>query len=496
MANVSCWFTPKPQVWKGLLKDGDNTAVPEYMVACKVVKVAAGGLDSAAAAVAEEELLNEALLMAQVDAHANLVSVVGVVTRGQGQPKILVLSYCEHGELLGQLKRRCADEKPLDEQTKFRFCGEVAAGMRHLGEHGLVHRDLAARNVLLSSGMVCKVADFGLSRRVQTEDNASDYYRSTSGIVPVRWTAPEGLSAQKFSAASDVWSFGIVCVEIFQDGEKPYLATGSNPAVIRMVTAGKVHPRPVACAPRVYAELVKCWHFEPDLRTSFQALASVFGKLAGAAANDQGGPSATTPGCPGLNAGYDLGGANQNTGYDLGGANQNTGYDLDGANQNTGYDLGGAVTGDGDDVRLSFAEPDLGEHNEPTSAAGFEDYLDVQSEPSVMLNASAAAGEDDYLAVTSRLVDVMNEAPPGGAAGGAGRSDAPDSDLELDLDAWGADGNEYMTVGATAGASDANERHTSAGGGKKKAKAKGTTEKKKKKKKKEEPAEVSFAEFN
>ena len=35
----------------------------------------------------------------------------------------------------------------------------------------------AARNVLLGSGLVCKVADFGLSRRVQTEDNTGDYYR-------------------------------------------------------------------------------------------------------------------------------------------------------------------------------------------------------------------------------------------------------------------------------------------------------------------------------
>ena len=55
----------------------------------------------------------------------------------------------------------------------------------HLGAHNFIHRDLAARNVLLGSGrigsdrsgMVCKVADFGLSRRVQTEDNTGDYYR-------------------------------------------------------------------------------------------------------------------------------------------------------------------------------------------------------------------------------------------------------------------------------------------------------------------------------
>ena len=46
--------------------------------------------------------------------------------------------------------------------------------MGHLAQHNFVHRDLAARNVLLSSGVVCKVADFGLSRRVQTDDNTEN----------------------------------------------------------------------------------------------------------------------------------------------------------------------------------------------------------------------------------------------------------------------------------------------------------------------------------
>jgi serine/threonine protein kinase len=241
-------------VWKGLLKDGGGPASPEYMVACKVVKEASGSLDTAGFAAAEEELLKEALLMAQVDTHKNLVSLIGVVTRGK--PKVLILSYCEHGELLGRLKRQCADGKPIDQPTKFRFCAEIATGMQHLCTHSLVHRDLAARNVLLASGMVCKVADFGLSRQVQTEHNASDYYRSSSGIVPVRWTAPEGLISQKFSSAADVWSFGITCVEIFQDGGRPYQAEGSNPAIIKLVTAGNMHPQPPACTPQVYAALV------------------------------------------------------------------------------------------------------------------------------------------------------------------------------------------------------------------------------------------------
>ena len=165
------------EVWKGLLADAGNaTHVPEYLVAVKVALRPSGSEDTAAAAAAaEDELLNEALLMAQVESHRHLVSLVGVVTRGH--PKMLVLSFCEHGELQGMLKRRAGNGDAFGMLTKHRFCAEIAAGMSVLASNHVVHRDLATRNVLLASGMVCKVGDFGMSRQVQTDDNTGDYYR-------------------------------------------------------------------------------------------------------------------------------------------------------------------------------------------------------------------------------------------------------------------------------------------------------------------------------
>ena len=101
-------------------------------------------------------------------------------------------------------------------------------------------------------------------------------HRSTSGIIPVRWTAPEGLTSQKFSAASDVWSFGIVCVEILQDGTTPYPQMKSNPEVMAFVNNAKVHPHPAGCTDQVYSELRRCFSFKPEARPSFAELNEFF----------------------------------------------------------------------------------------------------------------------------------------------------------------------------------------------------------------------------
>lgn len=49
----------------------------------------------------------------------------------------------------------------------------------------------------------------------------SQFY-SQGGKIPVRWTAPEAIAFRKFTSASDVWSFGIVCWEVMSYGERPY----------------------------------------------------------------------------------------------------------------------------------------------------------------------------------------------------------------------------------------------------------------------------------
>jgi serine/threonine protein kinase len=274
-------------VWKAMLDESSITGTPEYQVAAKTV------LNTNESPEATEDLINEAAVMAQVRGHPNLVSIIGVVT--SGDPWILLLAYAEHGSMLSVLKSRVAEGNALPDRAKLEMAVQTASGMKHLASKHFIHRDLAARNVLLaagisSTGMVCKVADFGLSRGGAAageadEGGGEDYYRSQSGIFPVRWTSPEAMETLKFSEASDIWSYGIVLIEILQDGERPFSDIKSNPDVVQFTMSGGTHPKPPVCNTsaalgELYDIVTECFAADAAARPSFSVVAVRVGQLA------------------------------------------------------------------------------------------------------------------------------------------------------------------------------------------------------------------------
>lgn len=184
---------------------------------------------------AREALLHEAALMAQFS-HANVVSLIGVVTKFKNN--MLVLQICDNGSLHNLLAAGAfhPGQEDISSECVLGIANDVATGMEYLSQRSFVHRDLAARNILVSADWICRVADFGLSRKLSQKEYY--YVRSNSeDAFPLRWSAPEVVSLGHFSSKADVWSFGVLLFEVIARGRQPFRSS-SNIQLVELLASG------------------------------------------------------------------------------------------------------------------------------------------------------------------------------------------------------------------------------------------------------------------
>ncbi|XP_038022621.2 ephrin type-A receptor 2 isoform X2 [Anas platyrhynchos] len=247
------------EVYKGTLKRGKK----EVPVAIKTLKV--GYTEKQ-----RVDFLSEASIMGQF-CHHNIIRLEGVVSKYK--PFMIITEYMENGALDKFLRDKDGEFCVIQLVGMLRG---IAAGMKYLANMNYVHRDLAARNILVNSNLVCKVSDFGLSRVLEDDPEAT--YTTSGGKIPIRWTAPEAISYRKFTSASDVWSYGIVMWEVMSYGERPYWEL-SNHEVMKAINEGFRLPAPLDCPSAVYQLMMQCWQQERSRRPKFADVVSILDKL-------------------------------------------------------------------------------------------------------------------------------------------------------------------------------------------------------------------------
>ncbi|TVU38673.1 hypothetical protein EJB05_12057, partial [Eragrostis curvula] len=157
-----------------------------------------------------QELKNELVLVAKLQ-HKNLVRLVGVCL--QEQEKLLVYEYLPNRSIdtiLFDTER----SKQLDWGKRLKIISGIARGLQYLHEDSqlkIIHRDLKPSNVLLDSDYTPKISDFGLARLF-----GGDQTREVTNRVvgTYGYMAPEYAMRGHYSIKSDVFSFGVLILEI------------------------------------------------------------------------------------------------------------------------------------------------------------------------------------------------------------------------------------------------------------------------------------------
>lgn len=148
--------------------------------------------------------------------HPNICSLYDY-GEADGRP-FMVLEHLSGGSLEDRLR----DGKPLpDDETRL-IAAEVAAGLAHAHDRGLVHRDLKPANILFDSERRAKIADFGIARMGDT----GTLTEAGTVLGTASYISPEQASGQPAGPASDVYSFGVILFRMLT-GRLPFQSTNA-----------------------------------------------------------------------------------------------------------------------------------------------------------------------------------------------------------------------------------------------------------------------------
>ncbi|KAM3579407.1 mitogen-activated protein kinase kinase kinase [Umbelopsis sp. WA50703] len=204
-----------------------------------------------------EALYQEITLLKDLD-HEHVVEYLGYDNDETEGVINIFLEYVSGGSISSRLARHGAFEEPVVRH----FTRQILLGLEYLHDRKILHRDIKGANILVEQDGICKISDFGLSKK-------NDYENPM---------APEMVKSEAYSAKVDIWSTGCTVIEMFT-GQRPWLALNQLAALYNLGHYNKPPiPENISEEARQFLDL--CLTIDPDKRpTAADLLAHPFCRL-------------------------------------------------------------------------------------------------------------------------------------------------------------------------------------------------------------------------